>query len=251
MTLSARDLFVDINRMLSGEQSLLLMYQPIVDSTSQTTPHFEVLARMLGPNGVLPPSVFFPIIKLQRLEEKFDLALLRVLDQELTGHLDFSGRGLAFNLSVPGLHSKTVLSAVRRLCLKHPDISFILEVPEAGFIPNLGAIGQNLAELRKYHGVRIALDDFGSEYSSLAYLTELPIDILKFDKSLIYAMCRPTDRIIRAVVNAARQEGLDLVAEGVETLEQLQEVTSAGFTHIQGYLLGHPTVLPQPGSWPL
>jgi EAL domain-containing protein (putative c-di-GMP-specific phosphodiesterase class I) len=116
-----------------------------------------------------------------------------------------------------------------------------VEVTESGLIEDLGAAARLLAELRE-GGLRVAIDDFGTGYSSLAYLKALPLDYLKIDKRLsddISGSAR--DRIVvRSVIDMARSLGLEVIAEGVETEEQLGLLAREGCNLYQGFLCSPP-----------
>jgi diguanylate cyclase (GGDEF)-like protein len=116
-----------------------------------------------------------------------------------------------------------------------------VEVTEGGLIEDLGAAAALLAALRG-GGLRVAIDDFGTGYSSLAYLKALPLDYLKIDKRLCQDIAGSTrDRIVvRSVIDMARSLGLDVVAEGVETEEQLSLLAQEGCTLYQGFLCAPP-----------
>jgi diguanylate cyclase (GGDEF)-like protein len=116
-----------------------------------------------------------------------------------------------------------------------------VEVTEGGLIEDLGAAAALLAALRG-GGLRVAIDDFGTGYSSLAYLKALPLDYLKIDKRLCQDIAGSTrDRIVvRSVIDMARSLGLDVVAEGVETQEQLSLLAEEGCTLYQGFLCSPP-----------
>jgi EAL domain-containing protein (putative c-di-GMP-specific phosphodiesterase class I) len=112
-----------------------------------------------------------------------------------------------------------------------------LELTERALIQNTHSVGELLADFRR-DGIRLALDDFGTGYSSLSYLHRFPVDKLKIDKSFV-ATC-PTDNnaaaIVRAVINLAKSMKLDILAEGVETAEQLAFLNSEGCNSFQGFL---------------
>ena len=116
-----------------------------------------------------------------------------------------------------------------------------VEVTESGLIEDLAGAAALLAELRG-GGLRVAIDDFGTGYSSLAYLKALPLDYLKIDKRLCQDIAGSTrDRIVvRSVIDMARSLGLDVVAEGVETEEQLALLAQEGCTLYQGFLCSPP-----------
>ena len=110
-----------------------------------------------------------------------------------------------------------------------------VEVTESGLIEDLSAAASLLAELRG-GGLRVAIDDFGTGYSSLAYLKALPLDYLKIDKRLCQDIAGSTrDRIVvRSVIDMARSLGLDVIAEGVETEEQLGLLAEEGVQPLPG-----------------
>lgn len=122
-----------------------------------------------------------------------------------------------------------------------PRTRVTLEVTEEGLIEDLGPAGDALAELRA-GGCRVAVDDFGTGYSSLAYLKALPLDYLKLDKRLSQDITgSPRDRIVvRSVIDMARSLGLGVIAEGVETEEQLEMLAAEGCTLYQGFLCSEP-----------
>ena len=112
---------------------------------------------------------------------------------------------------------------------------------ESGLIEDLGAAASLLAQLRE-GGLRVAIDDFGTGYSSLAYLKALPLDYLKIDKRLVEDISgSPRDQVVvRGVIDMARSLGLEVIAEGVETEEQLALLAREGCTLYQGFLCAPP-----------
>lgn len=121
------------------------------------------------------------------------------------------------------------------------DLPICLEITESVVMHDPHAAIGTLSALRDL-GLRIAIDDFGTGYSSLAYLKWFPVDIVKIDRAFVASLdVNPADRaIIKAVVGLARELGLTVVAEGVETAVQLEALTELGCTHAQGFLLGRP-----------
>ncbi|HYE27824.1 MAG TPA: bifunctional diguanylate cyclase/phosphodiesterase [Allosphingosinicella sp.] len=116
-----------------------------------------------------------------------------------------------------------------------------VEVTESGLIEDLGAAGTLLARLRE-GGLRVAIDDFGTGYSSLAYLKALPLDYLKIDKRLVEDISgSPRDQVVvRSVIDMARSLGLEVIAEGVESEDQLALLAREGCTLYQGFLCSPP-----------
>jgi EAL domain-containing protein (putative c-di-GMP-specific phosphodiesterase class I) len=116
-----------------------------------------------------------------------------------------------------------------------------LEVTESVLLQDSGVVLNLLHELRGL-GLRIALDDFGTGYSSLSYLRSFPFDKIKIDRSFVMELTERPDSaaIVNAIVTLASSLGMKTTAEGVETVEQLAQVRSAGCTEVQGYYFGRP-----------
>src|SRR5205807_5575478 len=122
-----------------------------------------------------------------------------------------------------------------------PPARLELEITEGVLIENVARAASMLKALKRL-GVRIALDDFGTGYSSLSYLQSFPLDRIKIDRSFIASLGR-TDRslaIVRAVIGLAHGLGLPVLAEGVETDDQLETLIREGCDEMQGYLIGRP-----------
>jgi EAL domain-containing protein (putative c-di-GMP-specific phosphodiesterase class I) len=122
-----------------------------------------------------------------------------------------------------------------------PRSRLTVEITESGLIAELGEAAGLLAELRRA-GCRVAIDDFGTGYSSLAYLKALPLDYLKIDRQLSQDIAGSArDRVVvRGVIDMARSLGLSVIAEGVETPEQLDLLAKEGCQYFQGYLCAPP-----------
>jgi EAL domain-containing protein (putative c-di-GMP-specific phosphodiesterase class I) len=118
---------------------------------------------------------------------------------------------------------------------------FTLEVTESLLIENLGEVSRKLHRLKEM-GVSIALDDFGTGYSSLQYINQLPFDYVKLDKSFVARLfdSEKDMRLLRTIINMAGELRLEVIAEGVETQEQLEWLTRAGCGKVQGYLFSKP-----------
>ena len=157
---------------------------------------------------------------------------------EALAHLRLSVNITAADIVRPGFAAQ-FLAMVRDSGF--PPERLTVEVTESGLIEDLSAAAFLLAELRG-GGLRVAIDDFGTGYSSLAYLKALPLDYLKIDKRLCQDIAgSPRDRIVvRGVIDMARSLGLDVVAEGVETEEQLSLLAQEGCTLYQGFLCSPP-----------
>ena len=120
-----------------------------------------------------------------------------------------------------------------------PPSSLKLEITESTIIEDTEAVIELLLQLKAL-GITIAIDDFGTGYSSLSYLHRLPIDALKIDRSFVNAMTTEGSEIVRAIVGLAHNLGLDVIAEGVESAAQLQQLRALGCEYGQGYLFSRP-----------
>ena len=128
--------------------------------------------------------------------------------------------------------------------IKEIDINpnnLCLEVTESVFMDNFDLINQKLGKLQEM-GVSVAIDDFGTGYSSLSYLKDLPIDYLKIDRSFITGIetSEKHIKLIKGVIDLAKSLGIDIIAEGIETEDQLNTVLRCGCNNIQGFYIARP-----------
>jgi EAL domain-containing protein (putative c-di-GMP-specific phosphodiesterase class I) len=156
---------------------------------------------------------------------------------------DRPGLDMHVNLSSRDLTNARLVPLVRDLLQQHglPAQLLTLEITETTLMGNLEKALHTLHALRKV-GVHFSIDDFGTGYSSLAYLSTLPIDSLKIDRSFVMGMSEAPQNveIVRAVLNLGRSLGKKVIAEGIETVEQLATLKALGVQVGQGYLLSRP-----------
>jgi len=221
-----------------ANQELELYYQPLVSARTGAAAGVEALLRWRHPGrGMVPPSEFIPVAEATRLIIPLGAWSLRraCLDAiKLPQHLRIS-----VNLSAIQLRSRDLVRTVREV-LASTGMSprrLELEVTESTLIRDADAARTALEELRSL-GVRIAMDDFGTGYSSLSYIRNFPFDRIKIDKSFVddLGRRRDSDAIIRAVTSIASSLGIETVAEGVETREQLVKLVAEACTELQGHL---------------
>jgi diguanylate cyclase (GGDEF)-like protein len=231
----------------AGRGELVLDYQPIIDLTTGTLQGVEALVRWSHPTrGLLPPSAFIDLA-----EESGAIAEIGawVLDAAAAQLQDWrrcyglSAMWLSVNVSVrqlddPGF-AALVVDVLRRTGLD-PE-SLVLEVTESVLADPAGGAAAALETLRGLN-VRVALDDFGTGYSSIGYLRQLPVDILKIDRSFVSGehASRPGDLLLEALVGLAQRLGLDVIPEGIEEPEQLARLQALGCRIGQGFLLSRP-----------
>jgi diguanylate cyclase (GGDEF)-like protein len=221
---------------------LELYYQPIVSLHDRKVHGFEALARWTHPlKGPVPPSIFIPIAEDTGLMAKLGEWALNTACRQAT-ELPADIR-IAVNLS-PAQFATSDLANVIDRALKTSGLDprrLELEITERLLLTNSAPSLSILEELHQL-GVDIALDDFGSGYSSLSYLRNFPLDKVKLDRSFITDLDTQGEQIaiIRGVVSIARALGMSMTAEGVETEIQSEVLRALGCEEAQGYLFGKP-----------
>jgi diguanylate cyclase (GGDEF) domain len=153
--------------------------------------YLEALTRIRHNDTLLMPDRFLPVVLSRRLEAEFDLAVIRLIHSSIESGTIPSGTGVSINLSAQSLHRPEVIAQLIELTRHAERHPLILEITETSLVPQLAEITHFLGILRT-SGFKIALDDFGSGYSPLRYLADLPVDIIKFDMGLIHQLKNTT-----------------------------------------------------------
>ncbi|MDT7547145.1 MAG: hypothetical protein QOE99_3255 [Actinomycetota bacterium] len=222
---------------------LELHYQPIVRMADHETIGYEALLRWRHPErGLLSPHSFLDVIVDSEYETPVTDWVISQATADAAHWPDGSHPTVSVNLTVFQLARtdlpRVVSEALRRSGL--PASSLVIEVTEDRFLERAEGVAQ-LARLRDL-GVRIAIDDFGTGFAGLGYVQRLPIDTLKIDQSFVRLLPSHaiSGHIVRAIFELATACNLRVVAEGVETTEQLAALTEHGVTVAQGHLFGYP-----------
>jgi EAL domain-containing protein (putative c-di-GMP-specific phosphodiesterase class I) len=237
-------------RRAQEEERLVLYYQPLVKVDSREIVGAEALVRMWGPDGrLLPPTAFIPIA-----EESSRIVSLGawILRSACTQFARWQAEGwsparIAVNISGNQLRRTNFLRIVDGV-LNQTQLdprSLELEVTESVFLEESGA--EMLQELRRM-GISIAIDDFGTGFSSFSCLKRVPADVLKIDRSFIEGIERGEGSIVAAIIAMAHELGCSVVAEGVETDEELEFLRANGCDVLQGSRCGSP-VPPDEFRW--
>jgi diguanylate cyclase (GGDEF)-like protein len=224
----------------SGE-ALEMHYQPVVDLTTGAVAYYEALVRIRDKQELIMPSAIFPVVEARRLESELDLAVIGRIELDLARGTIPPDTGISLNVSGPGIINPQVLGKLLALGRHLDSYQLVIEVTETALITQLRQASTNLNKLRQA-GFQIALDDFGSGYSSLGYLSNMPVDIVKFDISMVRHLDANTRQsiIVENLALMIFKAGYNLVAEGIETEQTLRKVAQIGFSRGQGYLFGRP-----------
>lgn len=246
-TIERLELESDLRRALENKE-LKIYYQPILSLDTHKVIGMEALARWEHPrHGLLKPEKFIP------LAEKTDLIV--PLGQQILEEACRATRGWQDRYPASPLSVSVNLSAKQ---LQQPDLAervghtlrktgldprcLILEITESLMVDDTRAVAETVHKLEKL-GVRLAADDFGTGFSSLSYLNRFPIDFLKVDRSFVRLVGQEeqsAQALVSALVGAARSIGVEMIAEGVETFEQLEKLREMRCDLGQGYYFSPP-----------
>ncbi|HET7849213.1 MAG TPA: EAL domain-containing protein [Pseudolabrys sp.] len=224
-----------------NDGALHLHYQPIVSALGTRIVGVEALLRWTHPQrGAIGPAAFIPVAEKMGLIDRLGAFVLRRALEQARHWPDLY---MAVNLSPLQVRDRAIIDLVRDTLAQtgvHPS-RLMLEITEGVLIDNPDKMLDRIADLHDL-GVRIALDDFGSGYSSLGYLQRFPIDKLKIDRSFVTALGGESNGgvIVQAITALGRALGISVLAEGLETEEQRVLLRLAGCSEMQGYLFGRP-----------
>ncbi len=246
-------LIEELRRGIENDQ-LVLWYQPQVDAVTDEVLGVEALVRWEHPqHGLLQPAAFLPDARRSGLMRALSEQVMRLAVTDARGWLD---RGLDFHVAVncapPELLAGSVLPQLFRQITEHglPPQSILVEVTEDSFIADPERARETLLDLRA-HQVQISVDDYGTGFSSLAYLRDLPVQELKIDRTFVATM--RSDPRSKVIVDSTRQMahamGLRLVAEGVEDADTGSELASMGVDVLQGYHIARPMPARDVEAW--
>ncbi len=234
----------DLHLALEREQ-FRLVYQPIYNLDDLSLVSVEALLRWEHPVlGVIQPNDFIPLLEASgKIVDVGRWALTTACRQMASWHARGSTLGIAVNVSARQLDDDIIVSQVRealRLSALNPA-ALTIEITETVLMRNAEATARRLREIKAL-GVKLAIDDFGTGYSSLASLQKFPIDTIKIDRAFTDALERSpeSDALVRTLVQLGRDLGLTTLAEGVETLAQLDHLRHEDVGEVQGFLLSHP-----------
>jgi diguanylate cyclase (GGDEF)-like protein len=224
---------------VSQGTGLIMHYQPIVDLRNGKTQYYEALVRIAHEGQLIMPSHIFPLIEAKGLEVDLDRAVFRRILSDLRMGLVPSGTGISINISAPTLVETDLFEWLEELRNYMQDYKILLEITETALITQMQTARSHLSRLQSM-GFRIALDDFGSGYSSLRYLGTMPVDVVKFDINLTRLIDTQSNPILSHLAQMILDCGHLLVAEGIENDSSAKQLAKLGFRYGQGYYYGKP-----------
>jgi diguanylate cyclase (GGDEF)-like protein len=236
------------------EDELVLLYQPIATTGDAPELHAETLVRWWHPTrGLVSPAEFIPFAE--------QTGYIRAITQWVMAHAiaqcaawrrDGLAMNVSVNISARDLSDPELPDRFGAMLQKHGCASswITLELTESAILDDPDNALENLQRLHDL-GCRLAIDDYGTGYSSLAYLRRLPVHELKIDKSFIVGMAHNSDDavIVRSTIDLAHNLGLTVVAEGVEDEATLDRLRALGCDRVQGFLMARPLAVADVAPW--
>jgi len=225
---------------------LMIFYQPIIDAKTRRVAAAEALMRWKHPEyGLIPPFIFIPLME----KTGFIIEAGRFLIQEVIHQqakwkeFGFEEIVVSLNASMKEIETGDYISYLTEQLKKHhvrPD-SIKIEITESLAMNNVEKMFTTLARLRGA-GISISLDDFGTGYTSFSYLTKIPANTLKIDKSFIDDILedKKSQQVVHAIIEVGHALEMDIVAEGIETAKIAQMLIDFGCDYLQGYYFSKP-----------
>jgi len=237
----------DLRRALDSGNQFILNYQPQVDAATRRVSGLEVLVRWLHPEqGLVSPAEFIPLAEetglVTRLTELvFEQAAKQFRTWRDKGHADVR---MAINFSPKDIERSDFVEMIQKGLRRHglTGDALEIEITESTVMGDLENTTRKLRALSAL-GVQISIDDFGTCYSSLGYLKKFPLHTIKIDKSFVHeieSICHDDVPIVSAITAIAHGLKLSLIAEGVETIEQMNVLQGLGCGTMQGFLFSRP-----------
>ncbi|MCF6300801.1 MAG: sensor domain-containing phosphodiesterase [Proteobacteria bacterium] len=230
------------------QDELFLLYQPIFKGDTEHVMGAEVLMRWIHPfKGVISPDEFIPIAEANGLIKEIGFWMLDKTCCQIRKWID-EGREPIFisaNISFIQVKDPHFYLKIEHLIQQYniPPNRLELEITESVLMSDVDEVIQLFDKLKKL-GIRLTIDDFGTGFSSLSYLQKIPLDKLKIDRSFIQKIPFDIDSvaIVKTIINMSRDMGLEVIAEGVENIEQLKFLKTENCEYFQGFYFEKPMV---------
>ncbi len=228
-----------LNEALS-ENRIIPYFQPIIDLKTREIVKYESLVRLQLKDGTLmPPIKFLPIAQQTPLYHE----ITRVMIHKTISYFADKDYRFSINFSMADLEDNEIITILMAQFTAYPDVASRLDIEllESEMLSNIDTVKNFIAELKKL-GCGIAIDDFGSGYSNFTNLTDLDLDIIKIDGSLIKNITTSTRhyKTVTAIMGLVNELGIESIAEFVQDEDSAQLLEKLGVTHAQGYFFGKP-----------
>lgn len=238
--------YIEAQRQIEKLQSrgqFILYFQPQVRLSDHNIVALEVLIRHQSDSGKITPPVFLKYYERTGLMPEMDFWVMEhALDYVRENMSDAENMTLSVNISPQTLVDYRLLNVVRKVLAKPLPTGWQLEfeITESQKVQEPVRVAEVLEKMRSL-GIKIALDDFGSGYSTLHYLTRYPLDKIKLDRSMVLGLAKPDGfNFLRQVVKLCLEVKCEILIEGVETQDELTQVQMAGIEFCQGYFFHRP-----------
>jgi EAL domain-containing protein (putative c-di-GMP-specific phosphodiesterase class I)/CheY-like chemotaxis protein len=234
----------DIRQALKQRQ-FVPWFQPRINAQDRVLQGVEALARWLHPeHGTIGPDRFIPLVETHELMNEFTrVIMLQAMEQGRRWQLAGMQVPVSVNFSVTTLQDTDMASIIRNIAVGAgmPPKQVTVEVTETGVADNFAAVLETLTRLRMY-GFSLSIDDYGTGYSSMRQLSQIPFTEVKIDRAFISRVdSTPKNRaIVNSTLSLARELNLNTVAEGVETEAELTALKTMGCDLIQGFIIARP-----------
>jgi len=225
-------------------------YQPIICADTQKLTSVEALLRWNCDGKVISPARFIPLAERTGLMPEIGSWVLNRACIDATEWPFKDNIALSVNVSISQLLDETFINTLDKV-LASTSITparLYLEITESVFANNIDAVANQIHNV-KARGVKISIDDFGTGYSSLSRLQSMPCDFIKIDRSFVQNTSEGSDTIMRATMLIANEFGCKTIAEGIETLDQMNHIKNLGVDYIQGFLYAKPMPLSDLKTW--
>lgn len=220
-----------------GDGEIVALFQPLSDAATLEVVGLEVLARWRRDGALLPPSEWLPFAE----ESGLIVDVGRQIFRAAREGMELFDLPVAVNVAARQLDEPDFVAHVEESWGTDRWDRLTIEVTESALLYDAAHVRAALATLAA-RGVKIAIDDFGTGYNSLSRLGELPLHILKIDRTFVHDVGSPAgSAVLRAILALARAHALEVVAEGVEHVDELVALVDMGVDTVQGYMLGRPS----------
>lgn len=240
-------MLTDLEKAIKSDE-IEMYYQPIIDIESGCIAYFEALCRWHHSElGYIPPSIFIKLAETSGLilelgKKCFEIAL-RDMTKLRKAYPNYPGAIFSVNMSVKQFHNDKNFQAIKKLIQRSPNppSSIKIEVTENLLLDSTDHTFEKFTTLKEM-GIEVLIDDFGTGYSSLSYLNKFEFDYLKIDKIFIDTMNVDSKNLelIKAIIALSNSQNIGIIAEGIETKEQLETLYKMGCHLIQGYYFSKP-----------